>query len=80
VCLYNAIMRQVVIYRDHEDGGWVVEVPSLPGCVSEGQTKAQALENVRDAIEGWLEAAKELGMAAPEDGLDAELHLVESGG
>ena len=45
-------MRQVILFRDVEDGGWVAEVPSLPGCVSQGDTKEEALANVRDAIDG----------------------------
>ncbi len=52
-------MRQVVLFPDPEDGGWVVEVPSLPGCISQGETKEEALANVRDAIDTWIE-----GMAA----------------
>ena len=36
-------------------------MPSLPGCVSEGQTREEALANVREAIEAWIEAAKGLG-------------------
>ncbi len=39
----------VTIDRD-EDGVWVVECPSIPGCVSQGQTKEEALENIREAI------------------------------
>ena len=47
----GTLMRQVVIYPDREDGGWVAEVPSLPGCVTQGDTPADVLANVRDAIE-----------------------------
>ena len=51
----------VSVARD-EDGVWVVECPALPGCVSQGATKAEAVANVRDAIEGCLEVRRELGM------------------
>ena len=51
----------VSVERD-EDGVWIVECPALPGCVSQGATKAEALTNVRDAIQGCLEVRKELGM------------------
>ena len=44
-------MRQVVIYRG-EDEYWIAECPSLPGCVSQGKTKEQAIDNIREAIVG----------------------------
>lgn len=44
----------VTIDRD-EDGVWIVECPSIPGCVSQGQTKAEALENIKDAIAACLQ-------------------------
>ena len=49
-------MRQVVIYPG-EDGWWVAEVPSLPGCVTQGRTKDEAAGNAADAIEAWIEGA-----------------------
>lgn len=55
--------RQIVLYPDLEDGGWVAEVPSLPGCISDGATQEEALANVRDAIEPWLDAARSAGLA-----------------
>lgn len=45
---------KVVLTKDAETGWFVVEVPSLPGCVSQGETKAQALRNIKDAIKGYL--------------------------
>jgi predicted RNase H-like HicB family nuclease len=51
----------VNIDRD-EDGVWIVECPSIPGCVSQGQTKAEALANIRDAISGCLQVRAERGM------------------
>ncbi len=73
---YNADMRQIVIYPDPEDGGYVVEVPSLPGCASQGETKAEAINNIRDAIEAWIEGAKHLGADVPEDKLDVQVCVV----
>jgi predicted RNase H-like HicB family nuclease len=69
-------MRQVLIYPDPEDGGWVCEVPSLPGCVAQGATKEEALRYVRDAIKTWLAAARQLGREVPEDPLSAENGVV----
>jgi predicted RNase H-like HicB family nuclease len=45
-----------------EDGVWVVECPSIPGCLSQGQTREEALDNIRDAIALCLEVRAELGM------------------
>ena len=50
----------VTIDRD-EDGVWIVECPSVPGCVSQGQSKEEALENIRDAIALCIEARAEQG-------------------
>jgi predicted RNase H-like HicB family nuclease len=57
-------MRQAVIYQD-EDGGWVAEVPSLPGCISQGDTREEALLNIADAAELWIESMHELGEPIP---------------
>lgn len=51
----------VTLDRD-EDGVWVVECPSVPGCVSQGQTKKEALENIKDAIAACLQVRAELGL------------------
>ena len=51
----------VSIDRD-EDGVWVVNCPAIPGCVSQGATKDEALDNVRDAIRACLEVRAERGM------------------
>lgn len=50
-------MRQIVLYQD-EDGNWVVACPSLPGCVSGGATQDEALANIREAIDLWIEDAQ----------------------
>ena len=50
-------MRKVILYPG-EDGYWVAECPNLPGCISQGKTKAKAAANIREAIEGY-EAALE---------------------
>jgi predicted RNase H-like HicB family nuclease len=51
----------ISIDRD-EDGAWVAECPSIPGCVSQGTTKDDAIANIRDAIRGCLEVRAERGM------------------
>jgi len=51
----------VTLDRD-EDGRWVVECPAIPGCVSQGKTRDEALANVREAISACLEVRAERGM------------------
>jgi antitoxin HicB len=48
-----------------EGGGWLAEVPELPGCMSDGETPQQAVESVMDAIACWIEAAEEDGRPVP---------------
>ena len=66
-------MREVVLFPG-EDGYWVAECPSLPGCVSQGKTKAEALENIREAIQGWIETARENAVPVPDETFD--VHVV----
>lgn len=50
---------------EEDGGGYLATVPELPGCMSDGETPQQALENVFDAINCWIEAAREMGRAVP---------------
>jgi predicted RNase H-like HicB family nuclease len=68
-------MRQVILYPG-ENGFWVAECPSLPGCVSQGHTKEDAVKNIREAIEGYILALQEDGIAVPPDRFDAVLLAV----
>jgi predicted RNase H-like HicB family nuclease len=68
-------MRQVIIYPG-EDGMWVAECPSLPGCVSQGQSREDAIMNIREAIEGYVLCLKDDGLEVPEDHFDALLLAV----
>jgi len=52
-------MRLKVIVRPGEDSGFVANVPALKGCWSQGSTREEALANVREAIEGWLETEQD---------------------
>ena len=69
-------MRQVILSPDHEDGGWVAEVPSLPGCLSEGDTREEALQNIRDAIATWIDGAEQAVNPIPDDPLDVQVCVV----
>ncbi len=65
-------MRQVLIYTD-EDGEWCASCPSLPGCFSEGDTREEAIVNIRDAIEAYIEALQMDGLPIPEEAEHREL-------
>jgi predicted RNase H-like HicB family nuclease len=68
-------MRQVVITRD-EDGYWVAECPSLPGCLSQGRTKEDAIANIKEAIEGYATALLDDGLPVPEEHFETMLVAV----
>lgn len=48
----------VVLMKDKESGWFVAEVPNLPGCISQGKTRTEALENIKDAIGGYLKSVR----------------------
>jgi predicted RNase H-like HicB family nuclease len=68
-------MRQVLIYPG-EDGYWVAECPSLPGCISQGGTREDAIKNVKEAIEAYIVVLKEDGRPIPPDNFEAILVAV----
>lgn len=59
-------MRQIVLYPG-EDGYWLAECPSLHGCISQGQTKAEAIVNIKEAIELYIDCLEEDGILVPEE-------------
>ena len=58
-------MKFIVTLEDGEDGYIVASCPALPGCHSQGETKEEALANIKEAIEGYIESMKEQGEAIP---------------
>ena len=52
--------------KDEDGGGFIATVPDLPGCMSDGETPEDALTNVQDAIEAWIEAAQDMGRKVPK--------------
>lgn len=58
-------MRLRIVLQPSEEGGYTVTVPSLPGCISEGDTKEDALKNIREAIELYLESVEDDEIVAP---------------
>ncbi|HID55533.1 TPA: type II toxin-antitoxin system HicB family antitoxin [Candidatus Poribacteria bacterium] len=59
------VLSYKVVLEPAEEGGYTVYVPSLPGCISEGDTYQEALKNIQEAIEGWIEVSKEFGDEIP---------------
>jgi len=58
-------MRYRVLIEQDEDGMFAVECPCLPGCISQGRTREEALENIQDAIKGYLESLERHWRAYP---------------
>ena len=68
-------MRQVIVYPG-EDGYWIAEVPSLPGCISQGGTKEEAIANIQEAIKGYIAALEEDHLPVPQERFEALLVAV----
>ncbi len=60
---YEIVIRPL---SDEDGGGFLATIPALPGCMSDGETPEEALENVYDAALCWMEAAREMGRPIPE--------------
>lgn len=60
-------MGYTVILERESDGGYVVSVPALPGCVSQGDTRDEALANIREAIEVYIEDCQATGETVPTE-------------
>ena len=79
ICLYkqktNTIIRQVILYPG-EDHYWVSECPSLPGCISQGKTKEEALTNIKEAIHAYIAALEEDGISVPKEKFETVLLAV----
>ena len=64
--LIYPFMTRVLLLE--EGGGYLIEFPDLPGCMSDGETLEEAIENGKDALQCWVEAAAEDGQEIPEPG------------
>jgi predicted RNase H-like HicB family nuclease len=60
-------MRYTVVMEQEADGGFVASVPVLPGCVSQGDTRAEALANIKEAIALYLEDCRDAGDPVPTE-------------
>ncbi len=57
---------EIIMYWSNEDRTFVAEVPELPGCIAHGETEELALKNVKEAIQSWIDTAREFGDPVPE--------------
>lgn len=52
-------MKYRILIKQDEDGAFIAECPSLPGCISQGKSRKEALENIKDAMQGYIDSLKE---------------------
>jgi predicted RNase H-like HicB family nuclease len=57
---------EIIMYWSNDDRAFIAEVPELPGCMAHGATQQDALGNIQQAIELWIESARETGTRVPE--------------
>jgi len=57
---------EIIIYWSSEDEAFIAEVPELPGCMAHGDTEETALQNVKEAMNLWIDTAREFGDLIPE--------------
>jgi predicted RNase H-like HicB family nuclease len=57
---------EIIIFRSNEDDGFIADVPELPDCKAHGDSPQEALHNAQEAIELWLDTAREFGDPIPE--------------
>jgi len=62
------VIRGGIVFelQSEDEGGYTITVPSLPGCISYGETFERAMDMIKDAIEGWLAVAREEGVPIPD--------------
>lgn len=68
--LTKKILEYTVIFEPAEEGGYVVSAPSIPGCVTQGETFEEAVTNIKDAMQGCLAVLKEEGEDIPQEKSD----------
>lgn len=68
-------MRQIIVYPG-EDGFWVAECPSLPGCISQGESKPATIANISEAIDAYISALEDDGLPVPEEQFETLVMVV----
>ncbi len=70
-----AASRHVILQRD-EGGWWLVRCPSLPGCNTQGRTRAEAISNIKEAIQAYIGSLGDRGEPVPPDTYETDLLVV----
>lgn len=65
-------MKYRILIEQDEDGVFVAECPSLPGCISQGKTRKEAIDNIQDAIKGYIESLRKHNESIPPS-IDEEI-------
>lgn len=60
--MYN---YEIILYWSHDDNAFIAEVPELPGCMADGESRIEALNNIEEVIDEWIETAESLGRDIP---------------
>lgn len=62
----NNVKYEIIIYWSEEDNSYIAEVPELPGCMADGNTYYEVIENIQVVMNEWIDTAKSLGRKIPE--------------
>ncbi len=68
-------MKLPIIIFNGENGWIIAECPAIPGCISQGKTKEEAIENIKEAIEGCISVRKEMGLPSVEEITELEVTI-----
>lgn len=68
--LSKKILKYTAIFEPAEEGGYIVKVPALPGCVTQGETFEEAVEMIKDAMKGYIAVLEEEGQEVPQEQSD----------
>ncbi len=74
--LSQKILEYTAIFEPAEEGGYVVSVPALPGCITQGETFEEAVAMIKDAMQGYLAVLKEEGEEIPQEKSDVVITKV----
>lgn len=70
-------MKYRILIEQDEDGVFVAECPALPGCISQGKTRSEAIENIKDAIRGYIESLKKENEPIPPSIIEEIVEVAE---
>jgi antitoxin HicB len=72
-----AVPKYLIYLEPAEEGGYIVSAPAFPGCVTQGETKEEALAMIKDAIKGYIISLQKHGDPLPEGVEEKEIEMIE---